>query len=36
VVVRPLNLGELADGELVKRAKHGDVGAYEQIVERYR
>src|SRR5436190_6311754 len=33
VVVRPLNL---ADGELVKRAKRGDVGAYEQIVERYR
>jgi RNA polymerase sigma-70 factor (ECF subfamily) len=36
VVVRPLNLDELADGELVKRAKRGDVGAYEQIVERYR
>jgi RNA polymerase sigma factor (sigma-70 family) len=33
VVVRPLNL---ADGELVQRAKRGDVGAYEQIVERYR
>jgi RNA polymerase sigma-70 factor (ECF subfamily) len=36
VVVRPLNLVELADGELVKRAKRGDVGAYEQIVQRYR
>jgi len=36
VVVRPLNLDELADGELVRRAKRGDVGAYEQIVERYR
>jgi RNA polymerase sigma-70 factor (ECF subfamily) len=36
VVVRPLNPVELADGELVKRAKRGDVGAYEQIVERYR
>lgn len=36
MVVRPLNLGELSDGELVKRAKRGDVGAYEQIVERYR
>jgi RNA polymerase sigma factor (sigma-70 family) len=36
VVVRPLNLGGLADGELVERARRGDVGAYEQIVERYR
>ncbi len=36
MVVRPLNSVELADGELVKRAKRGDVGAYEQIVERYR
>ena len=36
MVVRPLNLDELADGELVKRARRGDVGAYEQIVERYR
>jgi RNA polymerase sigma-70 factor (ECF subfamily) len=36
VVVRPLNPGELADGELVERARRGDVSAYEQIVERYR
>jgi RNA polymerase sigma factor (sigma-70 family) len=36
VVVRPLNLDELADGELVERARRGDMGAYEQIVERYR
>jgi RNA polymerase sigma-70 factor (ECF subfamily) len=36
VVVRPLNLDELADGELVERARRGDVSAYEQIVERYR
>jgi RNA polymerase sigma-70 factor (ECF subfamily) len=36
VVVRPLNLDELADSELVERARRGDVGAYEQIVERYR
>jgi RNA polymerase sigma-70 factor (ECF subfamily) len=35
VVVRPLNPGELAESELVERAKRGDVGAYEQIVERY-
>ena len=36
MVVRPLNPGEPADGELVERARRGDVGAYEQIVERYR
>jgi RNA polymerase sigma factor (sigma-70 family) len=36
VVVRPLNPAELTDGELVERAKRGDVDAYEQIVERYR
>ncbi len=36
MVVRPLNLGESADGELVECAKRGDVAAYEQIVERYR
>jgi RNA polymerase sigma factor (sigma-70 family) len=36
VVVRPLNDPGLADGELVERAKRGDVGAYEQLVERYR
>ena len=35
MVVRPLNLGERADGELVERARRGDVAAYEQIVERY-
>jgi RNA polymerase sigma factor (sigma-70 family) len=35
VVVRPLHLGEPADGELVERARRGEVGAYEQIVERY-
>ena len=35
MVVRPLNPGELAESELVERAKRGDVGAYEQIVERY-
>jgi RNA polymerase sigma factor (sigma-70 family) len=36
VVVRPLNLGESADGELVESARRGNVAAYEQIVERYR
>lgn len=36
MVVRPLNLDELADGELVERARRGEVSAYEQIVERYR
>ena len=36
MVVRPLNLDELADGQLVERARRGEVGAYEQIVERYR
>jgi RNA polymerase sigma-70 factor (ECF subfamily) len=35
VVVRPLNDAELVESELVKRAKRGDVSAYEQIVERY-
>jgi RNA polymerase sigma factor (sigma-70 family) len=35
VVVRPLNVSGLADGELVERAQRGDVGAYEQLVERY-
>jgi RNA polymerase sigma factor (sigma-70 family) len=35
VVVRPLNDPELADGELVERAQRGDLGAYEQLVERY-
>jgi RNA polymerase sigma factor (sigma-70 family) len=35
VVVRPLNDPWLADGELVERAKRGDVAAYEQIVQRY-
>jgi RNA polymerase sigma-70 factor, ECF subfamily len=35
VVVRPLNDPELADGELVERARRGDVGAYEQLVGRY-
>jgi RNA polymerase sigma factor (sigma-70 family) len=35
VVVRPLNLDGPADGELVERARRGDVSAYEQIVERY-
>jgi RNA polymerase sigma factor (sigma-70 family) len=35
VVVRPLNPGELAESELVERAKRGDLGAYEQIVKRY-
>ena len=35
MVVRPLNPGELAESELVERAKRGDVGAYAQIVERY-
>jgi RNA polymerase sigma-70 factor, ECF subfamily len=35
VVVRPLNDPSLADGELVDRAKRGDVAAYEQLVERY-
>jgi RNA polymerase sigma factor (sigma-70 family) len=36
VVVRPLNDPGLADGELVERARDGDLGAYEQLVERYR
>ena len=36
VVVRPLNPAGLADGELVERAKRGDMGASEHIVERYR
>ena len=36
MVVRPLNLGESADGELVECARRGDVAAYEEIVERYR
>jgi RNA polymerase sigma-70 factor (ECF subfamily) len=35
VVVRPLNLRECADGVLVERARHGNVAAYEVIVERY-
>jgi RNA polymerase sigma factor (sigma-70 family) len=35
VVVRPLNDPELAESELVARARRGDVSAYEQIVERY-
>lgn len=35
-MVRPLNLTEPADGELVERARRGDVAAYEEIVERYR
>jgi RNA polymerase sigma-70 factor (ECF subfamily) len=35
VVVRPLNDPSLADGELVDRAKRGDVAAYEQLVDRY-
>ena len=35
MVVRPLNVSGLADGELVERAQRGDVGAYEQLVERY-
>jgi RNA polymerase sigma factor (sigma-70 family) len=35
VVVRPLNDVSLDEGELVERAKRGDVSAYEQIVERY-
>jgi RNA polymerase sigma-70 factor (ECF subfamily) len=35
VVVRPLEDPEVADGELVERAQRGDVGAYEQLVERY-
>jgi RNA polymerase sigma-70 factor, ECF subfamily len=35
VVVRPLNDPELAESELVTRARRGDVSAYEQIVERY-
>jgi RNA polymerase sigma-70 factor (ECF subfamily) len=35
VVVRPLSLQELPEGELVERARRGDVAAYEQIVERY-
>lgn len=34
-MVRPLNDPWLADGELVERAKRGDVTAYEQIVKRY-
>jgi len=36
VVVRPLDHPGLADAELVERAQRGDVGAYEQLVERYR
>ena len=35
MVVRPLNDPSLADGELVDRARRGDVAAYEQLVERY-
>jgi RNA polymerase sigma factor (sigma-70 family) len=35
VVVRPLNEASLDESDLVKRAKRGDVSAYEQIVERY-
>jgi RNA polymerase sigma factor (sigma-70 family) len=35
VVVRPLNDAELAESELIERARRGDVSAYEQIVERY-
>lgn len=35
MVVRPLNDPELAESELVARARRGDVSAYEQIVERY-
>jgi RNA polymerase sigma factor (sigma-70 family) len=35
VVVRPLNDQWPADGELIERAKRGDVAAYEQIVKRY-
>ena len=35
VVVRPLSLQELPEGELVERARRGDIAAYEQIVERY-
>src|SRR5205085_1154324 len=35
VVVRPLDDQQLADDELVERAKRGDVAAYEQLVRRY-
>jgi len=35
VVVRPLGDPQLADNELVERAKRGDVAAYEQLVRRY-
>jgi RNA polymerase sigma factor (sigma-70 family) len=35
VVVRPLDDSQLADNELVERAKRGDVAAYEQLVRRY-
>jgi RNA polymerase sigma factor (sigma-70 family) len=34
-MVRPLDDRELADGELVDRAKKGDLRAYEQLVSRY-
>lgn len=36
MVVRPLNLRECTDDGLVKHARRGSVGAYEEIVERYR
>jgi RNA polymerase sigma-70 factor (ECF subfamily) len=35
VVVRPLSDPQVADDDLVKRAKRGDVGAFEQLVRRY-
>jgi RNA polymerase sigma factor (sigma-70 family) len=35
VVGRPLETAELADEELVERAKRGDVHAYELLVKRY-
>jgi RNA polymerase sigma factor (sigma-70 family) len=32
---RPLDDAALDDAELVERARHGDVGAYEELVRRY-